>query len=447
MSLFRAVVATLLSLFLLQSAGAQQSSAGLTGEAAFGDWQGDGPGVRRLILPQDMPEPGASSSASNRAGVVGRPEGAVPSVPDGFKVELFAEGLDGPRTIEVAPNGDVFVAESGGGRISVFRPNADGDEGGEPIVFADGLDRPYGIAFYPPGPDPQYVYIAETDQIVRFPYESGDVEGRGAAETVVDDLPSGGHWTRDVAFSSDGVRMFVAVGSGSNVGNNLGAMSAEKIVAHEVESGLGAAWGREDGRAAVLVFDPDGEAGATFATGIRNCSGLTTQPQTGDIWCAVNERDGLGDNLPPDYVSRIGEGKFYGWPWYYIGDNEDPRHAGARPDLAGKVTVPDVLIQPHSAPLGMTFYDGDAFPEDYRGDAFVALHGSWNRGGRTGYKVVRLLIEDGAPTGEYEDFMTGFVVDGDQVWGRPVGVAVTRNGDLLVSEDGNGTIWRVTPDS
>ena len=441
MSLFRTVFATLLSLFLLHSASAQPSSAVLQGEAAFGDWQADAPGTRRLIRPEDMPEPGASPSSSSRAGIVGRPEGARPSVPDGFEVELFAEGLDGPRTIEVAPNGDVFVAESGGGRISVFRAG----EGGEPAVFADGLNRPYGIAFYPPGPDPQYVYIAETDRIVRFPYESGDVEARGTAELVVD-LPTGGHWTRDVAFSSDGARMFVAVGSGSNVGSDLGSMSAEEIAAHEAENGLGAAWGSEERRAAVLVFDPDGEAGAIFATGIRNCSGLTVQPETGNLWCAVNERDGLGDNLPPDYATRVDEGAFYGWPWYYIGDNEDPRHAGERADLAGKVTIPDVLIQPHSAPLGITFYDGEAFPEDYRGDAFVALHGSWNRSGRTGYKVVRLIIEDGVPTGEYEDFMTGFVI-GEGVWGRPVGVAVAGDGALLVSEDGNDTIWRVKPQS
>ena len=171
---------------------------------------------------------------------------------------------------------------------------------------------------------------------------------------------------------------------------------------------------------------------------------MPVQPETGTLWCAVNERDGLGDNVPFDYATSVKEGAFYGWPWYYIGDHEDPRHANGRRDLAGHVTVPDVLFQAHSAPLGISFYEGSQFPADYKGDAFVALHGSWNRGVRTGYKVVRLIFEDGKPTGEYEDFMTGFVVSDEQVWGRPVGVATARDGSLIVSEDGSGTLWRVT---
>jgi hypothetical protein len=239
--------------------------------------------------------------------------------------------------------------------------------------------------------------------------------------------------------------MYVAVGSDSNVAQGIERRSASEIAEVEASRGLGAAWGEEENRAAVLVFDPDGANGRIFATGIRNCSGLAVEPRTGDLWCATNERDGLGDDLPPDYLSRIGEGKFYGWPWYYIGDHEDPRHAGARPDLAGKVTIPDVLLQPHSAPLGIAFYDRDAFPEEYRGDGFATLHGSWNRGSRTGYKVVRIIMENGVPTGEYEDFMTGFVLSDDDVWGRPVGVAVAKDGALLISEDGNDTIWRVAP--
>jgi glucose/arabinose dehydrogenase len=185
-----------------------------------------------------------------------------------------------------------------------------------------------------------------------------------------------------------------------------------------------------------------------FATGLRNCVALAVQPRGGALWCATNESDGLGDDLPPDYATRVGEGKFYGWPWYYIGDHQDPRHKGERPDLAGKVTIPDVLLQPHSAPLGIAFYDApgiavSGFPDSYRGDAFVALHGSWNRSKRTGYKIVRLLLKDGVPSGTYEDFLTGFVTDDDTVWGRPVGIAVARDGALLVSEDGNGTIWRI----
>jgi glucose/arabinose dehydrogenase len=199
----------------------------------------------------------------------------------------------------------------------------------------------------------------------------------------------------------------------------------------------------EQDRADVLAFDPDGSHRRVVATGIRNCSGLTVQPATGALWCAVNERDGLGDDLPPDYATRVVDGAFYGWPWYYIGAHEDPRHKGERPDLAGRVTTPDVLFQPHSAPLGITFYEGDAFPAEYKGDAFVAFHGSWNRAKRTGYKVVRLLMKDGKPTGVYEDFLVGFVANDESVWGRPVDVAVTKDGALLVTDDGGGAIWRV----
>jgi hypothetical protein len=221
--------------------------------------------------------------------------------------------------------------------------------------------------------------------------------------------------------------------------------SPDAIKSIEEAHGRGASWGREAGRANVLFTDPDGRSGLhPFATGIRNCAGLAVQPGTGDLWCATNERDALGDNLPPDYVTRVRAGGFYGWPWFYIGANEDPRHKGERPDLAGKITVPDVLLQPHSAPLEMVFYTGTQFPADYRGNAFVALHGSWNRGVRTGYKVVRAILRDGKPTGEYADFMTGMVLSDQGVWARPVGVAVAHDGSLLVGEDANGTIWRVT---
>ncbi|MDU6378185.1 MAG: PQQ-dependent sugar dehydrogenase, partial [Bradyrhizobium sp.] len=206
----------------------------------------------------------------------------------------------------------------------------------------------------------------------------------------------------------------------------------------------GAAWGAKTERAGVLAFDPDGKNRSLFATGIRNCVGLAIQPGSGTPWCSTNERDGLGDDLVPDYVTRVKEGGFYGWPWYYVGDNEDPRHAGERPDLKVQVTIPDVLLQAHSASLGLTFYDAALFPPEYRGDAFAAEHGSWNRSKRTGYKVIRVRLKDGVPTGEYEDFVTGFVVNDREVWGRPVGVAVARDGSLLISEDGNGTIWRVS---
>ena len=194
----------------------------------------------------------------------------------------------------------------------------------------------------------------------------------------------------------------------------------------------------------MLAFDPDGKRPGVFATGIRNCVGLATHPVTGDLYCSTNERDGLGDNLVPDYVTRVREGAFYGWPWFYIGNNEDPKHRGERTDLKGKITVPDVLLQAHSASLGLTFYNGNQFPPEYSGDGFAAEHGSWNRSKRTGYKVVRIRMKDGVPTGEYQDFVTGFVVDDSSVWGRPVGVAVAHDGALLVSEDANGTIWRIS---
>jgi glucose/arabinose dehydrogenase len=255
--------------------------------------------------------------------------------------------------------------------------------------------------------------------VVRFPYHADDFVPRGASEMIVPRLPTGGHWTRDLAVSPDGRTLFVSVGSYRNLGTYF-----------------------ETNRADVLAFDPDGSHQRVFADGLRNCSGEAIRPATGDLWCVVNERDGLGDNLPPDYATAVRSGDFYGWPWYYIGNHHDPR-MDERPDLASHVAVPDVLIQPHSAPLGIAFYDGTQFPAAYRGDAFVTLHGSWNRNTPTGFKVVRLRFENGKPTGAYEDFLTGFVLSDDAVWGRPVGVAVAQDGSLLVSEDGNGTIWRI----
>jgi len=414
----------------------------LIGPAAYGDWRDDAPGVVRLIRPQDLPPPFATRSAGNGSVVVARPSGAALKVPPGFKVSLFAEGLNTPRVLRVAPNGDIFLAESGAGRVRVYRV-ADGETmPSEDSIFASGFHYPYGIAFWPPGPDPEYVYVAERGRVFRFPYRNGDLTARGEPEVIVEGIPTGGHVTRDIAFSPDGKRLFLAVGSASNVADGMGAGPTD-LAAWDAATALGAAWGNEAGRADVLLYDPEGGPADIFATGIRNCAGLAIEPSTGAPWCATNERDGLGDNLPPDYVTRVQEGAFYGWPWYYIGDHEDPRHKGARPDLAGKITVPDVLIQPHSAPLGLTFYNAEGFPEAYRGDGFAALHGSWNRSGSTGFKVVRILMKDGVPTGDYEDFLTGFVIANGEVWGRPVGVAVTHDGALLVSEDGNGTIWRV----
>jgi glucose/arabinose dehydrogenase/cytochrome c2 len=418
----------------------------LTGEQAFGDFQSDAPGVRRRITLADLPAPFATDSARNSPGIADPPAGAAPLVPAGFRVDRFTSDLDNPRLLQVAPNGDVFVAESSAGRVVILRARDGATSSEQTSVFAQGLTLPFGIAFYPPGPDPRFVYVANTNSVVRFPYRNGDLVATGPAQTVIPRLTrgGGGHWTRDVVFSKDGTRMFVSVGSGSNVAEEMPKWPAARAQAWEQGHGLGAAWGDEEGRADVRVFDPDGRNGRVFASGIRNCVGLAIEPVTGDLWCSVNERDGLGDNLVPDYLTSVRDGAFYGWPWFYLGDHEDPRRAGERPGLANQITVPDVLVQPHSASLEMTFYDGAMFPAAYRGDAFAAFHGSWNRAVRTGYKVVRVRFENGRPTGEYDDFLTGFVIDADRVWGRPVGVAVAHDGALLVSEDANGTIWRVS---
>jgi len=416
----------------------------LKGPAAFGDWRADRPEVRRLIQPQDLPKPYVSKSASNSAGLAERPAGAKPRLPPGFSAELVASGIDNPRVVRIAPNGDLFVADSEANQVRVYRLAEGSAKPAEDGIFAGDLNQPYGIAFYPPGNDPQWVYVANSDSIVRFAYRKGDLKAAARPETIVDNIPSNHHWTRDIVFSPDGKTLYLSVGSGSNVAEDMGKEPDGGLDAWVKSKPLGAAWGSEDGRADVLAFDPDGKNGRIVATGLRNCSGMTVQPATGALWCVVNERDGLGDNVPSDYATTVKDGAFYGWPWYYIGDNEDPRHKGERPDLAGKATIPDVLLQAHSAPLNIAFYTGKNFPAEYQGNAFVALHGSWNRGNRTGYKVVRLLFRDGRPTGEYEDFLTGLVVSNGEVWGRPVGVAVAKDGALIVTEDGNGTIWRIT---
>jgi glucose/arabinose dehydrogenase len=427
---------------------AQTSEPVLKGKAAFGDWRTDRPGTRRLITTQDLPAPAPAESASNSVSRVRRVDDQKPLVPAGFEVNLFASGLAGPRLIRTAPNGDVFAAESGAGQVVVLRAND--EHQATTATFADGLTGPFGIAFYPPGNDPEWVYVGNTDSVVRFPYRGGDLKARGPAEVIVPHLPSGGHRTRDVVFSPDGQTMYVSVGSGSNVGDGMGKLSAAQLQAWESEHPLGAAWGNETDRADVLAFDPQGKNGRIFATGIRNCVGMAITPGSsggGELWCSTNERDGLGDDLPPDYITRVRQGAFYGWPWYYIGAHEDPRHQGERPDLKDNITIPDVLIQAHSASLEMTFYEGSQFPAEYRGNIFAAEHGSWNRSKRTGYKVIRVIVKDGVPTGEYEDFATGFVINDSEVWGRPVGVAVDKDGALLLSEDASGAIWRITSKS
>jgi hypothetical protein len=421
-----------------------------TGGSDPNDWQRATPGIQHHFTTADLPPPFATESAGNGPKVVAAPANATLSLPAGFTVKQFASGLDNPRLLRMAPKGDIFISETGRNRVRVLRSADGADAPSENQVFAEDLNRPFGLAFYPLGDHPQWLYVANINSVVRFPYHNGDLTVSGPAEVVVQKLcnSNGAHTTRDVVFSKDGKRMFISVGSGSNVAEDMKKKTPDEIKAWESEHGVGAAWGAEANRADILVTDPEGhEPLRTYATGIRNGVGLAINPVTGDLWVSTNERDGLGDNLVPDYVTSVKEGGFYGWPWYYMGKFEDPRHAGERPDLLGKAIVPDVLEQSHSASLEMTFYPAAtgvaAFPAEYQGDAFVALHGSWNRSTRTGYKVVRLHFNHGVATGQYDDFMTGFVANDQSVWGRPVGVTVAHDGALLVTEDGHGTVWRI----
>jgi glucose/arabinose dehydrogenase len=415
------------------------------GAAAFGDLSADAPQVRREIRASDLPAPFRTPSAVHTAQFVPKPAGVNARLPPGFDMALFVSGLNMPRVMQVAPNGDVFVAESGAGQVRVMRTVNGATRPSRIETFISGLSQPFGIGFYPPGKSPRYVYIGTVDSVVRVPYREGDLIARGPAETLVHGTwGEGGHWTRNIAFSLDGSKMFVSVGSHSNDGREMPKRDIQSIRHWEQTHVSGASWGAERNRANVLEFDPRGKRGRIFATGIRNCIGLAVQPRTGALWCSTSERDGLGDDLVPDYVTRVRQGQFFGWPWYYIGDHEDPTHLGERPDLRARVTVPDVLIQAHSASMAMVFYDGQQFPAEYQGQLLVAEHGSWNRSKRTGHKIIRVVLRNGEPTGEYEDFITGLVVDEDHVWARPVALAVARDGSLLISEDAMGTIWRVT---
>jgi glucose/arabinose dehydrogenase len=325
--------------------------------------------------------------------------------------------------MRIAPNGDIFLAETSAGDIKAFRGMTADGKPEQVKVFATGLNTPFGIAFYPLGPNPEWVYLANMDSVVRFPYHVGEMTSSGPPQHLLD-LPSGGHHrSRDIAFSRDGKKMFVSVGSEQNVDDT----PAEK------------------NRADILELNPDGSDLRVYAAGIRNPVGIAVNPTTGELWCSVNERDGLGNDLVPDYITHVQEGGFYGWPWWYMGGNQDPRLAGQHPELKDKVVTPDVILQPHNASLEMTFYEGKQFPVEYAGDIFASEHGSWNRAPRAGYEVIRVpLHQTGHASGEYEDFLTGFVVDDRSVWGRPVGVAVALDGSLLVSDDGSGSIWRVS---
>jgi glucose/arabinose dehydrogenase len=395
--------------------------------APFTDFRYEKPGTTRKITVKDLPPPFATHSAENGAQVVARPPKAWPVAPPGFKVELYATDLDNPRLLRTAPNGDIFLAESDPGRIRVFRGMTADGKPEQTEVFASGLKRPYGIAFYPPGPDPQWIYVGNTNEVIRFPYHAGDLKASGESQHVADLPAGGGHWTRAIDFSPDGKRLFVGVGSASN-DDDTDTHPAEKD------------------RADILACDPANCQLKVYAYGIRNAGGgIAVNPKTSELWCSVNERDALGDNLVPDYITHVQEGGFYGWPWWYMGAHQDPRQQGKHPELKDKAIVPDVLLQPHNASLEFTFYQADKFPREYDGDIFASEHGSWNKAVRVGYEVIRVpLHQTGRATGEYQDFLTGFVLPDGQVWGRPVGITVAHDGSLLVSDDGSNSIWRVS---
>jgi len=410
--------------WLLHSAKLDNSNV-LVGKDAWADSKSLKPGLARKITVSDLPQPMGPSPS--RGTPIPRPSNAWPQAPEGFKVDLYvSSGLALPRQIRTAPNGDFFVADSTAGEIKIFRGIGKDSKPEQTSVFAGGLNRPFGIAFYPSGSDPRWVYVGNTNSLVRFPYHNGDLKASGAAETLVSDIPAGGgHWTRDIVFSKDGKTLFLAVGSGSNIDDP------------DTHPG-------EFHRANILEYTPEGKFVGVYASGIRNPVGIGVNPETGELWCSVNERDNLGDNLVPDYITHVERGGFYGWPYFYIGAHADSRLNGAHPELKNKAIVPDVLLQPHNASLGLTFYEGKQFPEEYRGDLFAAEHGSWNRSVRAGHEVIRVPLDKGKSNGVYQDFLTGFVTADGQMWGRPVGVAVAQDGSLLVTDDGSKSIWRVS---
>ena len=414
-------------------ASAQLQQSVLTGQSAFTDADHQSPGIRRHLTVADLPAPAPQESVDNGPTIVPRPANILPIAPKGFKVELYATGLDNPRLIRTAPNGDLFLAESATGKIKVFRGVSPDGKATQISDFAVGLHQPFGIAFYPAGPNPAWVYIGNTDGIVRFPYKIGDLTATGPAQHLANlpgggRLRGGGHWTRDLVFSNDGTKLFASVGSHSNVDDSD---------THP----------EEFHRADVLEFTPEGKFIKVYASGLRNCVGEAINPITGELWCSTNERDGLGNNLVPDYITHVQEDGFYGWPWFYFngpsGGIQDPRQIGKHPELQSKVITPDILVNPHFASLEMLFYEGRQFPAEFKGDGFAAEHGSWNRAQRAGYEVIRLPMKNGHATGEYEDFLTGFVLPDGTVWGRPVGVAEANDGSLFVSDDGSKSIWHV----
>ncbi|HEX3429806.1 MAG TPA: PQQ-dependent sugar dehydrogenase [Rhizomicrobium sp.] len=377
----------------------------------------DLPGQRFSISPASLAKPYATAAVANDSKAIARPTGALPKVPDGFAVSVFAGDVPHARWMTVAPNGDVFLAQSDLGKVVVLRPSSDGAHAAKVRTFASGFDRPHGLAIHNGA-----LYVADVKSLWRLPYAVGALSASGRRVHIADTTPAEGpgHFTRDIVFDSKGT-LYLAIGSRDNVG--------EDPLPY----------------ASVQVVNANGTL-STFASGLRNPVGIAFYPGTDDLYVTVNERDGLGDDLPPDYLTRIRKGDFFGWPYAYTGSHADPDNGKKRPDLVAKTKTPDVLFHAHSAPLGLVFYDGNQFPAEYRGNAFVALHGSWNDAHPTGYKIVRVKITNGRPENAYENFLTGFW-DGAsspaRVWGRPVGLVIAKDGSLLVADDVGGTVWRV----
>lgn len=405
------------------------SGADLTGTASFTNYTLQQPGVCRHMLVSDLPAANTNTSSTNYSTLVARAAGQMPVVPPGFKVTLYASGFANARYLLAVPNGDLLLSEPGGGDIRVLR-GVDGSGAASHVyTYATGLTSPYGMAFYPSAANPQYLYVANTASIVRFPYSTGDITSSGSPATMASDIPdSGNHTTRALAFTPGSTpRLLVSVGSADNI-NDVATNSADfhraDILAYTVGSNT-------------LTF------ASIFASGLRNPVGLAYDSY-GNVWTSVNERDGLGDNTPAEYVTHVQEGGFYGWPYFYnASSNPEPR-LPSHPELAASVITGDVLLQAHFAPLQINFYTGAQFPTPYRGDLFVASHGSWNKSVRGGYELVRVRMKNGAATSEYEDFMTGFVNANGTVWGRPAGVVTGADGALYVADDASNSIWRIT---
>lgn len=383
--------------------------------------------VKTAIGEITLPPPYATESKTNNSRVLKWQDGKTPKAPEGFTVTKFADGLENPRWTYIAPNNDVFVVESGTrsskNQITVFR---DADKDGKfetRSVFISNLNRPFGMLVLK-----DFFYIANTDGLYRYPYKNNPLKLETQGTKILE-LPAGGynnHWTRNIITNQDGSKIYVSVGSGSNV--------AEHGIDKEIR------------RAAILEINPDGTGEKIYASGLRNPVGMDWNPVNGELWTAVNERDELGDDLVPDYITSVKKDGFYGWPYSYFGNILDPRMKGERKDLAAKAIVPDVPVGPHTASLGLAFYNKNAFPKKYKNGIFVGQHGSWNRAKISGYKVVFVPFANGKPSGKPEDFLTGFIADEAkaEVYGRPVAVTVMNDGALLVNDDSGNTIWKVT---